>query len=275
MKHVLSVLFLTLVTGAVFAQDNSGLVNDRPIGNPPLGAALLSCDGSESIYGQSLDPANFGNATTSDAEIVLELRENAVDAGGNIVPFSGGDLGSLRTWGLTIEFDPAVGFVATCLEDNAANTQFNVTLYADNAGTAGAVVSTGTATPVQITDTGIAFAFTTIFEFDLVMDAPISTAGASWISIQRQTGVGTAGGNQCLYLAVNETTPNFDDFSEQIDTTTSVITPQTFDHTFCMEEAAAAPAPETIPTLDWRGMALMILVLGAFGYFAFGRRKQI
>ncbi len=224
-------LFSGLVLGAAstcIAQvDGSQLQHNGPLS--PITPGGAPC-GSLTDYQQPLDTVNFNTARTSDEEASFTVFEDFV-SGAVITPLPALNAANLRVWGATIEFDPNVGFIATCLQDNANLTPFNVAFFADNAGQPGALIGSAVATPSNITDTGIPFAFTTVFEWDLTMPA-IDVTGAAWVSVQRQTGVGTGGGNQCLFLWLDELTASYDDTSIQNDGVINTV--NTTDHVFCL-----------------------------------------
>ena len=257
-RAFLTTLLLIGASSIAFADvDNSFLQHDGVFG--PEGAP--GCTGVEE-YQQPLDAANFSNANTSDVQPGLEIVEDIVDGAGTIVPFDAGEAGSLRVWGLSIEFDPQVGFVATCTEDNAASTPYIVSFYADNAGAPAAAPSfTTTATPTAITDTGIPFAFTTIFETDLALDTP-APAGFEWVSVVRETGEQAASGNDCYFLWVNETLGGtYDD-----DAISITGGPLGADQTLCIGGGPSTPIIE-VPTVNGLGLLALIALLAGCGLF--------
>lgn len=159
----------------------------------------------------------FNTARPSDVETGLEVREDIVDANGIIAPLPTGNVASIRFWGVSIAFDPAVGYVSQCLEDNNANTPYNVLFYADAAGTPGALLDQrlGVA-PSAIVDLAVPFNLgATVHQYEVTFAVPVDTTGIRWIGIERDTGVNQAGTNlPCFFLWVDEARPTtYDDIS--------------------------------------------------------------
>ncbi len=215
-------------------RNNSSLIN--PVTNEAVGGGVLNCDGYDDIYAQPFDDINFNNANTTDEETTFKFYEGAVDGGGVLTTFPAGSVvDKARIWVLSIEFDPAVGFVATCTEDNA--TPYTVTFYDNNAGNPGNVIGTSSATITSHVDTAIPFAFTSIQEVEMELDTPVAVDGAVHVSFVRQIGEGTATGNQCLALVVDEEQAgSFDDTGVTSDDTSGsdVFTPQAWDYPVCL-----------------------------------------
>ena len=242
-RQLASALVL-LGSASAYAQDNSFLIDPNV---SPEGGTLANCDAFPD-YQQPLDSANFGTARTSDAQIPLEVAEDIV-SGTAITTLPTGTIAGVRFWGISAEFNPAVGFVGQCLEDNAANTPYTFNFYADNAGAPGALLGTRTAAPTA-TDTTIPFAFATIFQYDANF-APIDNTNVSWISIQRQTGVQATSGNDCYFLWVNETNvATYDNFAVEILTPTPAANDQVMcllagptDADVSIVKTSAAPTP--------------------------------
>jgi hypothetical protein len=275
MKIVKKIIIVGLVmaTSMANSQSNSSLAHDGIFqANPNAPAAALDCDNGStpSIYGQPLDAANFSNANTSDEEATFTVSESIVDGAGVITPLSGGLTDSISFWGINAEFDPMVGFVAECLDDNTANTSFNLTFHADAAGAPGAVIASVVATPSLIEDTTVPFAFATIYKYDVSFPATDLT-GVAWVTYQRQTGASTPGGNQCLFLTVNESLAGtYDDSAIQNDGNANTDT--LADTTYCISEAAAPPVP--VPSLNLFSLVLLLLILSGFTFFVFRKENS-
>ncbi len=264
------ILLSFIISSVGFTADNSFLSLNGPIlsaPNAPSGA--LDCDNGSAatlLYQQPIDVANFGTSRVSDEESPFLISENIVNGVGVTTPLAGGMTDSISVWGISVEVNGG-GFVGECLEDNAALTPFNITFSADNAGTPGTVIASVVGTPV-VTDTTTPFAFATIHKYDLSFPATDIT-GAAWISIQRQTGVNAAGGNQCLFLWVDETlVGSYDDQADQ----NGVVTPS--DHVMCISEAAAALAPPVpVPSLTWYSLVLLLMVLSGSAIFFYKKKS--
>ncbi len=258
MKIIKNIVLTSLmVSGLASAQSNLFLEhNGLRQANPNSPAGALDCDnGAATIYGQPINVINFNTARTSDAEIAQLTSESIVDGAGVITPLANGMSDSISFWGLSLEF--AGGFVDTCIEDNTANTPFNITFHTDAAGAPGAAIATVVATPTSIIDTATPFAFTTIFKYNVSFPATDLT-GAAWVTIERQIGVNAGNGNQCLFLWLDEDlVGSYDDQAIQ----NGAIVPT--DHTYCISQAVAPPAP--VPSFTWIGVVLMVLTLGFFG----------
>jgi hypothetical protein len=257
------ILWFALATAAFAQPDPSFLRSDSPV--TVEGAA--GC-GTVDTYQQPVDAANFNTARTSDVQPAQQAWEDIVDGGGAIVPFTGGDTTNVKIWGLSIEFNPAVGFVAFCGEDHTANTAYNVEFYADNAGAPAAVPSfTTTATPTSIVDTGIPFAFTTIFEYDLALDAP-APEGYEWVSFVRQTGEQAGNGNDCYWLWLDETLAGtYDDGAFSL-----ANGAEPTDQVMCIEAGVVGGNDLTeVPTMNAAGLAALITLLGLAGLLAVRR----
>jgi len=255
-----------MISGLANAQSNTSLLHDGVfVANPNAPAGALDCDNgaTASVYGQPIDVANFGTARTSDVEIALTVSESIVNGAGVITPMAGGMTDSISFWGLSLEFD--AGFVATCTEDNTALTPFEITFHADAAGVPGAAITTVVATPTLIEDTAVPFAFTTIFKWDVSFPETDLT-GAAWVTIQRQQGVNTAGGNQCLFLWLDETLPG--SYDDSAFSSTNGVEPT--DQAFCISEAAAPPVPAVpVPTLNFYSVLLLLLALSGSVFFVY------
>ncbi|MEM7051513.1 MAG: DUF11 domain-containing protein [Acidobacteriota bacterium] len=211
----------------ILAQDASKLTHDGAIVPSPLGGP--ACTGF-SDYEQPIDTANFNTARTSDVEAAF-LTSEAFVSGSTITALTEGVAEGVRFWGISAEFN--AGFLGPCTDDDTANTPFNIIFSEDNAGTPGAVIASVVGTPASITNTGIPFAFTTIFEWDVTIP-PTDVTDAAWIGIQRQTGASTPGGNQCLFLWLDEiNNATYDNTADQN------AAPVPSDHVFCLN----APVP--------------------------------
>lgn len=245
----LTSLVLTVSVANAQFNDRSQIRLNSTLPSAPLGTGS-ACGGTTTVYEQPLDAANFNNARTSDVETGNVVSESILNGAGVITPLAGGVTDSLRIWGLTLEFN--AGFIATCLEDNAALTPFNVTFSADAGGLPGAAIATVTATPTAIVDTTLPFAFTTIFQWDLSFPATDIT-GAAWVTVERQIGVGTGGGNQCLFLWVDEDlVGTYDDSAIQDGA------PLPSDQTICIGEAAPQEADLSITVTNDASQPIMI-----------------
>ena len=189
LRSICYVLACLLLAGTVAAQPNASLQHT----GAPLSGTLADCTDFED-YQQPLDTANFGTARTSDAETAFVVSEDFVDGAGTITPINGSASG-LKWWGVEIIFPPA----PCTTSDDAANTPYDLTFYADNAGEPGAVIATVTGVVPVFVDTGIPFAFVTIGEYTATFP-DVDVSGAAWVSVVRQVGV--AG---CNFLWVDET----------------------------------------------------------------------
>lgn len=261
MKKI-AIVFCLMTCAFAFAQgspDSSGLIG-TPTGS--LGSVgLLNCDGVDTVYEQDFDPAGFGGASTGDEENNFTDFEGVVDGGGALTTLPAGTTGNMRFWALSIEFDPAAGFVATCTEDDDAGTPYNISFFDDNAGLPGNMLGSTTATLVSSIDTGIPFAFTTVREIDVMLDTPLDNAGVTHIGIQRQTGQNAANGNMCLALIVDEqVVGTFDDNANQFDG--AVFTATADDFPICLgAPAETLPPPPAVPALNTFGLLLLAFVL--------------
>ncbi|MEM7480512.1 MAG: DUF11 domain-containing protein [Acidobacteriota bacterium] len=236
MNNVRTILLFALVASLVamgaWAQDATQITHDGPVGPPGGGAG--DCTGLTD-YAQPIDVANFNTARTSDAESVgggtPNVTSEGIVSGAVITPLTGGTADALRFWGLSLEFNN--GFVAACAADNTANTPFNIVFSADAGGAPGAVIATTTGTPTSIVDTGVPFAFTTIFRWDVTIPATDVT-GAAWVTIQRQEGVDAPNGNSCLFLWLDEiNAATYDNVAHQ----NGASVPS--DHVFCLNAPIA------------------------------------
>ncbi len=256
MKNIVTSSLLLAAFGASAQNaDFSQLVNTNGASGGP--EALLSC-GNNTAYQQPLDDANFNTARTADVELGFTAHESMVDGGGIITPMINGNSDSMRLWGLSLELDPNVGFIGDCTDDNTALTPFNLTFSDDNGGQPGNVIASVTATVDNVVETGIPFAFTSIQETNLSFPETDMT-NVAWVSVQRQVGQGTAGGNQCVFLWADETAVSYDDSSLTDDGTT--FTQQPSDQTMCLNEALP---PQVVPTLKWYSILALLLAIGLF-----------
>ncbi|MCG8462219.1 MAG: hypothetical protein MI919_38535 [Holophagales bacterium] len=261
-RVLIAALLLLSAASASFAQspDSSGLQSPG-VPTAPLGGPACAAD---TTYAQPLDPVNFFTARTSDVQPTQQAWEGIV-GGGTIVPFTGGNTISARVWGLSIEFDPVFGFVAFCGEDHTALTEYNVEFYADNAGVPAAAPSFTTTAVPTITDTGIPFAFTTIFQYDLTLADP-APEGYEWVSFVRQTGQQAGSGNDCYWLWVDETLiGTYDDMAFSLANGV-----ETSDQTMCIT-ASAIVDPTEIPTSNTAGLIALFALLAAGAFFAMRR----
>lgn len=261
---LLSLILSSVGFTAVDSLSLSGPILSAP--NAPAGA--LDCDNGAAptlLYQQPIDVANFATVRSSDEEAAFLISEDIVNGAGVITPLAGGMTDSVSVWGISAEFN--AGFLGECLDDDVALTPFNIIFSADNAGTPGTVIASVVATPV-VTDTTTPFAFATIHKYDLSFPVTDIT-GAAWISIQRQTGVGTPGGNQCLFFWLDETlVGSYDDTADQ----NGGVQPS--DQVICVSEAAAALAPPVaVPSLTWYSLVLLLMVLSGSAIF-FYRKKS-
>ncbi|MEZ5463040.1 hypothetical protein [Dokdonella sp.] len=265
-----------LIAGVASAQggaDPSGLFG-VPTGLVPDRGTFNTCSGVDSVYSQDLDVAGFGGASTADAELDFTIFEGAVDGAGVLTTLPAGTTTNMRFWALSIEFDPAVGFVATCTEDDVALTGYNISFFDDNAGQPGTLLGSTTATVTSSVDTGIPFAFTTIREIDVALATPLNNTGVVHVGIQRQQGVNAASGNACLALVVDEqVVGTYDDNANQFDGTAFTATGDDFP--ICLAggggDVPLAPAIE-LPSMSTFGLMLLALAL-MLGSIVFIRRR--
>ncbi len=248
-RSIPCLLAALLVPAMAGAEAEAFLLANNP--DPILGG-LQECTGFEE-YQQPLDANNFGTARTSDAESAFLVAEDFVDGAGTITPHSGA-ADSMRWWG--INFD----FIATfCTDDDDAGTPFDITFW-DDVPSVGNVVASATGVSPTIIDTGIPFAATTIREYSASFPS-IDVTGATWVSIQRQTGV-----VGCQWLWVDETLiGSYDDMADQTGSVPS-------DHAFCMG-ASSAPVIE-VPTVNEVGLVALLLSLLAAGMVLLRRREN-
>jgi hypothetical protein len=259
MKKILTACaLLTAFTASAQNPDASSFSAGNTI--PVNPAAQLSCDGYDA-YQQPLDDAFLGTARTADEELGFTVHESMVDGSNIITPMINGEASGIRIWGLSLEFDPNLGFVDSCTEDYTALTPYTLTFSDDNAGVPGNVLATVTATVSNVRETGIPFAFTTIQEIDLAFPNTDMT-NVAWVSVQRQTGVGAGTGNSCLFLWPDETDgTTYDNLSLQDDGINPPVANGT-DQTMCLALAPEPPAP--VPTLSWYSIILLLMVLVLF-----------
>jgi len=256
-KIMKKILLLSLILSSVgFTAGGSFSLSGPILSAPNSPAGALDCDNgvtSTILYQQPIDVANFGTARSSDEEAGFLVSEDIVNGAGVIAPLAGGMTDSVSVWGISAEFN--AGFLGECLEDDAALTPFNITFSADNAGTPGAIIASVVGIPV-VTDTTTPFAFATIHKYDLSFPTTDIT-GAAWISIQRQTGASTPGGNQCLFLWLDETlVGSYDDQADQ----NGGVVPS--DQVMCISEAAVVLAPPVpVPSLTWYSLVLLLLMM--------------
>ncbi len=244
LRSVCCLMACLLLAGTAIAQPQRELVNP----GPPIEGAPVDCEGYDA-YQQPLDPANFNTARTSDEESGFLVAEGFVPD-----PYSG-KVDGIRWWG--INFD----FIATfCTDDDVAGTPFTVTFW-DDTPDVGNVVCEQTGVAPTIVDTGVAFATTTIGEFSAKFPACDAT-GATWVSIERETGV--AG---CFWLWVDgDLVGTYDDMAWQAG---SVDT----DQTLCVQAPDDQPIVE-VPSLGQFGLiALLVSLLGA-GIYRIPRGKK-
>ncbi len=235
-----------LVAGTAFAAPQASLSHDGP---HIEGGTTVDCEGYDA-YQQPLDTANFNNARTSDEEAGFLVAESFIPG-----PYSGA-VDGIRWWG--INFD----FVSTfCTDDDVAGTPFTVTFWTDTPDV-GSIVCQQTGVAPTIVDTGVVFAGTTIGEYSAKFPECDAT-GATWVSIERETGV--AG---CFWLWVDEDlVGSYDDDAWQGATGLGT------DHTMCVQAPADRPIVE-VPSLGQFGlMALLLSLLGA-GIYRIRRSKK-
>jgi uncharacterized repeat protein (TIGR01451 family) len=224
---MLAAVSMLLSANSAWAQTFNNLSHIQLASNTQPNAPLGGACNAPTLYEQPFDAGNFGTARTSDEEAAFLTSESILDGAGVITPLAAGTTESVRVWGISAEFSG--GFLGPCTDDDTAGTPFNVIFSADAAGTPGAVISSVVAT-ATVTDTAIPFAFTTVFQYDLSFPATDIT-GAAWVSVQRQTGASTPGGNQCLFLWVDETLAgSYDDSADQ----NGGAVPS--DHVYCLGE---------------------------------------
>lgn len=208
-----------LALAASLALATSAIAQDASVFNLQNNQTASAGEGAP-VCGEFVDYQQplglFGSARTSDVQVALNVAEDIVD-GTMITTLPAGTVAGLRFWGLSLEFDPALGFVGQCLADNTAGTPYNFNFYADNAGVPGALLGSSTGTPTA-TDTGTPFALgANVFQYDVQLPAPVSNTDVSWVSIQRQTGQQAASGNDCYFLWVNETdATTYDNFAIEV-----------------------------------------------------------
>lgn len=257
-----SMLMISTSHAQISSQSEAGII----LSAPQTIQGLPLCDGVNDLMEQPLGA--FGTAATSDVEVGFEVIENRT-VGAVPTAFPNGNLGTARIWGLSLEFDPANGFVGPCSDDD--NTGFVVATYADNAGQPGAQISAGTATATT-TDTGTPFALgANILQIDLNVTG-VTTDGATWLSFTREQGNNTPSGNACLFLHVNETDAAlFDNTSFQFNANTPL---RTDDMSVCAAAGAVVtlPPPPAVPTMNSFGLLGMALAL-MLGAGLFLRRR--
>jgi len=259
MKQTISILILFASLSVNAQSDISSKFSLSNNNAPEAPQALLSCAGYDA-YQQPLDDANFANANTSDAEFSRTVHESMVDGTGAITPMINGSSNGMKIWGLSLEFDPNLGFVGSCVEDYTALTPFNITFSDNNAGQPGNVIASVTATVDNVTETGVPFAFTTIQEINLSYPETDMT-NVSWVSIQRQQGQNATNGNACTFLWLDETAVSYDDSALADDGVT--LTPLIADQTMCLNEYVYVP-PQPVPSLRWYSMIALLLAIGFF-----------
>ncbi len=252
-----------LIVGGVAAEVQPSLVNDTI--NTRQG--LLDCTGFTG-YQQPMDSGNFNTARTSDVEASFFVYEDFVDGTGAVTPFVGGSSG-LKWWGINVDFNPTVTF---CDDDDLANTPYNIYFYDGPATGPGSVVATVTGVVPTITDTGIAFSTTTIKEYTATY-AGVDISGATWVRIERQTGV-----PECFFLWVDEDlVDSYDDAAYQEGavppnvTTDQVMCMQFFDPTQPTPTPSGAAVP--VPSLNSFGIIAMVLLLIGVAVLVMWRRS--
>jgi hypothetical protein len=226
------------------------------------GGSRQTCDVFDT-YQQPLDPANFAFARTSDEQPGFEVSEASVDAAAMIVPLDslgdGSTVAGVRLWGLSLEFN--LGFIGECTAD--FGSAYNVTTWTDAAGAPGAPVASVMAVPSATTNTGIPFAFAEIWEIDFT-GLGLDATGASWLSVERTTGMQAPSGADCYFLWVDESLGGtYDDMAYQA----GAVPPNVpTDHAVCIDMSMAAP------TLPAPGLAILAVLLMLVAAFALRRR---
>ncbi len=205
-----------LLAGTALAQPKTSLKNTAS----PVKGAVRDC-GDFDAYEQPLDV--FKNANLSDGEPGFLTAEDIVEAG-VITPLDG-EVAGMRWWG--IGFD---GIAAFCADDDAADTPFEITFWDDTPDVGNLIATVSGVVPI-IEDTGVPFSTTTISEYSAEFDPEVDVTGATWVQIERETGVARPA-----------------------------------DQTICIAEPGPV-SPVVIPTLGQVGLAALILsLLGAGGY---------
>jgi hypothetical protein len=261
-------VYAATATAQIAEQSAAGIF----LSSPQTITGLSACDGVNDLIDQPLGA--FTSASTSDEELDFATRENPTSAGAAVDFPADTLIGSLRIWGLSLELGPG-GFVGPCSDDDA--TAFNVSTLADNAGVPGTVIDQGTATATVI-DTGTPFALgANILQVDLAVVGSVDASNAGWVSAQRQTGNNTPGGNQCVFLHVNESDfAIFDNLAYQNITplTAGGGDPTQVDLTMCAQSGNpdVLPPPPAVPTMNSFGLLGMALAL-MLGAGLFLRRR--
>lgn len=232
-----------------------------------LEAAQLrsDCTGFEA-YSQPFDPVWTGSTPYSDQGFGAWVADNFVDNAGTMTPLSGTVFG-LRWWGFgSVASPPFSG----CTTDDVANTPFDLIFHSDTAGAPGAVVASITGVVPTISDTGVSGPVMNYQEYSATF-IPITIAGASWVSIQRQTGDAA-----CIWNWVAE----FDSSTYDNQFYQFYASPPgnliNGDLTVCLAgDLAVSPAtPITpIPAFNWQGITVLIILLAGFAYYY--RRKVV
>jgi hypothetical protein len=206
-------------------------------GNPaPSGCAGLSG------YSQPFNSASYGFANTSDAEFGYRVAESALDESDAIAALGDGAIASLRWWGLSWEYDLVTDdWASYCGEDDAANTPFELIFYADDAGAPGEPLAIRRGVVPSHFLTNVPWNDFTIAEYAATVSPPVDATNVAWVSVQREWGQDTAGGNPCIFLWVNEETTAYDDFGAQW-SQFPIDFPVAYDFTYCVDVGAAAPS---------------------------------
>lgn len=263
-------LILAAAAPLAFAQSNASLVHDGPLGGIGEGGGVASCS-ADALLNQGFDIDNFNNARTSDVTSDLLVSENFISGGiGGTVDT--GEADSMIVWGIQVEFEEGTGFIAGCDIDGA---DFEVTSWTDDGGAPGAVIDTQVVTPT-VTDTGVAFAFTSVLQAELPLSPALDLDGAGWVSVQRQATAQTVGGNDCLFLWVDNLAGVGDNAAYQVDTATGDEVPadEPSDQAICVEGTGEVVGPEIDPA-DVAGFTFSGDVTGISGSAAWASDMRL
>ena len=258
---------LLVASSAAFGQQITS-IDRTEFGNAPQGTLPSACNADDAVS-QALLPGQFGTAFTSDAAVDLLTADNATAGGASATFPAGESVTELVVWGLQLEFQPGAGFVGPC-DPNQAD--FTVGTWTDVGGAPDTLIDSATATPT-VADTGIPFALgATVQEVRIPVPAGIDANGATWFSVQREASPPTGGGNQCLFLWVNNTDTGVgDNQSLTIDLGAGSLIPRTEDTAACVTTGQGLPETQPVPANSPWALALLLVALAGFGLIAVRR----
>ncbi len=187
------------------------------------------CTGFDA-YQQPMDDAAFGTGVTADANPGY-IGAEATLVGNVPTSLGAGTFQVMRFWGIEAFFDGA-GWVG-CTDAGAG---FSVTYYTLNGIDPGTLVNTEVSAAAQV-DTGFIFAGTyPIYEYTIPL-THVADGTEVYVGLSRQDNA-----DSCWFLWLNEsdTTPLYDEYSQQHDGAAWKVPGNAYDLTMCL---AFEPVP--------------------------------